>query len=612
MTIALTIFPCFSDKTLPLGLACIKTVLDAEGAATEAFDFDLLLSIENPALYYQLHRLGADPGAALDERMINFIGYRPDLILAALFTPPEEVRERFGVDGLEQLFDKLDLFLDRAVTRLLEVEPEQIWLSAYISNLWVSMLATRKLRQRSEAKIVFGGPAVFPEEVQRFLLGNALGDRVIVGEGELTARELIRAGKRPVVGAAQIVDGEFRYEPRREWLKPEEFPIPDFSGFPFAELPFDAYLRRRFEGLPVSFSRGCVNGCVYCSEKQIWKRFRYLTPEASVERLKAYSKRFGIRLFYVCDSLINFSETWLSEFCDLILSSGLQPLFTFAFCDLKHLRPELTRKMAAAGFTRITFGLESASEAVLKKMHKKLDLDLARENIVAATRNGLSIHVSTIINFPGEETADALDTIRFFRQIDRELAGDDLPPTHLPRRSLSNRFRLEPASAIFMHPERYGIRLEPVEAPWTSLGKETALLAKRWRSGDDQGQLDWNAYLLSGFSKNPRPWHLHGDQYGRQAAAITPLIDPQRHRFTLSGHAALRQKLPECEIILQDYREEFRLDDRLAQIVNLLDGDGTTLREIVEKTTGRADRESIGAIRDFVLFLYVRGIARIT
>lgn len=611
MTIALSIFPCFSDKTLPLGLACLKSVLDDEGAASEVFDFDLLSSIEDPALYYQLHRLGADPGTARDERMINFIGYRPDLTLAALFSPPEKARQRFEADGLEQLFDKLDLFLERAVTRLLATKPEQIWLSTYISNLWVSMLAARKLRERSKAIIVFGGPAVFSEEVQRFLLVNGLADRVIVGEGELTARELICADGRRVAGVAQMVDGEFRYEPRRDGLNPEEFPMPDFRGFPFADMPFDAYLHRRFEGLPVSFSRGCVNGCIYCSEKQIWKRFRCLSPEASVERLAAYKQRFGIGLFYVCDSLINFSEAWLSKFCDLIVSSDLQPLFTFAFCDLKHLRPELTAKMAAAGFTRITFGLESASEAVLTRMHKKLDLELARENIVAATRNGLSIHVSTIINFPGEQTADALDTIRFFRQVDRELAGDNLPATHLPRRSLSNRFRLEPASAIFMHPERYGIRIEPHEAPWTPLAEESAFLTKRWQTPDDPERLEWNAYLLSGFSKNPRPWHLHDGQYQRQAAAIASLIDQEKHRFTLSPHVVLNRPASGNRLFLHDYREEFQLDDRQSKVIRLL-AEGATLREIADKTTDPADQESAGAVRNFVLFLYVRGIARIT
>ncbi|MBN1928424.1 MAG: B12-binding domain-containing radical SAM protein [Chlorobiaceae bacterium] len=607
MTIALSIFPCFSDKTLPLGLACLKSVLDGEGVESQAFDFDLLLSIEDTALYYQLHRLGASPGAALDERMINFIGYRPDLTLAALFTPPGEARKRFEADGLEQLFDKLDLFLERAVTRLIAAEPEQIWLSTYISNLWVSMLAARKLRERSKAMIVFGGPAVFPEEVQRFLLGNALADKVIVGEGELTARELIRGNGGLVAGAAQLVDGEFRYEPRREWLKPEEFPMPDFSGFPFANMPFDAYLRRRFEGIPVSFSRGCVNGCIYCSEKQIWKRFRHITPQDALQRLAAYKQRFGISLFYICDSLINFSEEWLSEFCDLILSSDLQPLFTFAFCDLKHLRPELAGKMAKAGFTRVTFGLESASETVLGRMNKKLDLDLARENIVAATRNGLSIHVSTIINFPGEQTADALDTIRFFRQIDRELAGDNLPATHLPRRSLGNRFRLEPASAIFMHPDRYGIRIEPIDAPWTQLGKEAARLAKRWRSGDDPEQLEWNAYLLSGFSKNPRPWHLRNEQYQRQADAIAPLIDPEKHRFTLSPHVALHRSVPDNGLVLQDHNETFQLDGRQSRIVTLLNGDGVTLREITKEVEANPG----SATKEFVLNLYVRGIARI-
>jgi len=610
MSIALSIFPCFSDKSLPLGLACIKTVLDGEGATTEAFDFDLLLSIEDPVLYYQLHRLGADPDAALDERMINFIGYRPDLTLAALFTPPEEARKRFRVDGLEQLFDKLDLFLELAVARLLEAAPEQLWLSTYISNLWISMLAASKFRQRSKAAIVFGGPAVFPEEVQRFLLVNGLADRVVVGEGELTARELIRADRRPVAGAAQMVDGRFRYEPRREWLKPEEFPTPDFSGFPFADVPFDAYVRRRFEGIPISFSRGCINSCSYCSEKQIWKRFRHITPEAALERLAVYQKQFGISLFYSCDSLINFSEAWLSEFCDLILSSDLQPLFTFAFCDLKHLRPELAGKMAEAGFTRITFGLESASEAVLKRMNKKLDLELARQKIVAATRSKLPVHVATIINFPGEETSDALDTIRFFRQIDLELAGDNLPATHLPRRSLGNCFRLEPASAIFMHPERYGIRIEPLDATWTSLGRETTLLAKQWLSGDNPEQLEWNAYLLSGFSKNPRPWHLHDGQYRRQASAIAPLIDPDKHHFTLSPHIGLTRPVSDSELILQDHNDTFRLDERQALIVRKL-MEGATLREITEATAVDDDTRSICAIREFVLFLHVRGIARI-
>ena len=52
MRIALTIAPVFTDKSIPLGLACINGGLRQAGHAVAVFDFDFLLNVENPALYY--------------------------------------------------------------------------------------------------------------------------------------------------------------------------------------------------------------------------------------------------------------------------------------------------------------------------------------------------------------------------------------------------------------------------------------------------------------------------------------------------------------------------------------------------------------------------------
>jgi hypothetical protein len=49
--------PCFSDKSIPLGLASINTVLRAEGHKTSLNDFDYLLNLTDPEAYYRFSSL---------------------------------------------------------------------------------------------------------------------------------------------------------------------------------------------------------------------------------------------------------------------------------------------------------------------------------------------------------------------------------------------------------------------------------------------------------------------------------------------------------------------------------------------------------------------------
>jgi hypothetical protein len=609
MSIALTIFPAFSDKTLPLGLACLKTVLDEEQRGTAVFDFDYLLSVEDRDLYYAIHDIAVDSCPDRYPGMINFIGGRPDVILPELFDPSAFDTSVLSDTKLLLNLEKIDCFLEQAVTALLEESPHQIWISTYISNLWISLLAAKKIRQRSSAMLVFGGPAVFTKEVHLFLLHNHFADAIIVGEGELSAREFLRSENGHVDGVAYLDGGHYRYVPRREALAADEFPMPDFKGFPFKDKGLREYLKRRFEGIPVSFSRGCINACIYCSEKQFWRRFRYLSVEQAVGRLRWYIAAYGISSFYLCDSLVNFSHSWLSDFCDRILAEDFMPLFTFAFCDLTHLSPALLGKMSKAGFSRIAFGLESGSPGVLGTMNKAIDLAHAQRNLIAAATNGLPVQVSTIVNFPGEESADVLDTIRFFREIDERLALDGVPATHVPQRSLSNRFRLEPSTDLYLNPGKYGIVLEPIDAPWTSLGLYTETIARQWRTLREPSDRTWNTYLASHFSNKQGPWRLFESQFRKQADSLRSLIDDDTCCFTVSDHVVLQKNLSDGAILLKDYDDEFILDAMQSHMMWLLSA-GSALCELA-KALEIHDRATFELMKAFVLNLYVRGILRI-
>ena len=609
MSIALTIFPSFSDKTLPLGLACMKTFVDKEQGDAIVFDFDYLLSVEDRDLYYAIHDLALYSRSGLYPDMINFIGASPDVMLPALFDHSAFDAAALSDAQLMLNLSKIDRFLDRAVSAMLEESPYQIWISTYISNIWISLLAAQKIRQRSSATLVFGGPAVFTREVHLFLLHNHFADMIIVGEGELTAREFLRSNDGRVDGVAYLDGDHYRYVPRTEALMAEEFPMPDFKGFPFKGQNIREYLKRRFEGIPVSFSRGCVNGCIYCSEKKFWRRFRYLSVEQAVGRLQWYIAAFGIASFYICDSLVNFSHAWLSDFCDRILAEDLRPLFTFAFCDLTHLSPALIEKMSKAGFSRIAFGLESGSPRVLEAMNKTLDLAHAQQNLLAAAKSGLPVQVSTIVNFPGEESGDVLDTIRFFREIDELLARDGVPAAHAPQRSLSNRFRLEPSTDIYMNPGKYGIIIEPIDASWRALGMHTEAIAKQWRTIRGSSDSAWNGYLASHFSNKQGPWRLHESQYRKQADTLQQLIDDESCCFAVSKHVVLLKNLSDGAVFLRDDDEEFILDTLQSKMMHLL-SKGSTLRELAV-TLDIHDRSTFERMKAFVINLYVRGILTI-
>jgi len=606
MDIALTIFPSFSDKTLPLGLACMKTVLDREQCDVAVFDFDYQLSVEDRDLYYAIHDLALHSRYGSFPDMINFIGASPEIMFPVLFDRSELDVLLLSDAEMRLNLEKIDSFLDRAVSAMLAESPNQIWVSSYISNIWISLLAAKKIRLRSSASLVFGGPAVYTRDVHLFLLFNHFADAIIVGEGELSAKEFLRSDDGHVDGVAYLDGDHYHYIPRKELLRADEFPMPDFKDFPFKGQGIREYLKRRFEGIPVSFSRGCVNSCIYCSEKEFWKCFRYLSVEQAVGRLRFYMESYGISSFYICDSLVNFSHAWLSDFCERIITEDLQPLFTFAFCDLTHLTPDLLEKMSKAGFSRIAFGLESASPRVLECMNKTIDLNNAQRNLLAAAKNGLPVQVSTIVNFPGEKIVDVLDSIRFFREIDEILARDGVPTAHFPQRSLGNSFRLEPSTDLYMNPWKYGIIIEPINAPWREYGFYTEAITTQWRVPNHTFDRAWHHYIVSSFSNKKGPWRLHDSQFRKQAESLRAIVDDDTFCFMVAEHVVLQQNLADGVILLKDHDLEFVLDTIQSDMMHILRS-GSTLKEL-SRAMQFYDQATFELMKSFILYLYVRGI----
>jgi len=587
MSIALVMMPTYTNKSVPLGLACINAALRGAGHDVTVHDLDLALSISDFDLYQRLHR-HAWSG---DPRTVNFLGSTDArLVLDSVFGEgegPKDARRpaRWTTEAME---------------RVLADGAREVWLSTYVSNLWPSMLAARAVRRLDPgARIVFGGPGVFDAPVRAILLDNGLVDACIVGEGELTAVALAGSPRgRSVPGAAVAADGNIRFSPRPPAGR-DELPDPDFTGFPWPGGTLSDYLGRGFEGLPVSFSRGCVNRCVFCTEQKLWGRFRSRRPEAVVAEMERLRDTFGVSLFYCCDSLVNFSARWLEQLCKLVIDRIPEAAFSFAFIQGALLPRHLLDLMRRAGFSRLFLGAEHGSRRMLRLMGKHTDPDEMRQVIVDAVLAGLSLRVQCIVNFPGETPEDVLQQSAFFRDVDETLATAGVPLRGLPQRLLANTFRLEPASDVYRRPSEHGVRIIDLPADPFPTVMHAADVLKRWEPVTPHDE-SLHLYLAHKIGFHRDPWAVSPTDYRRFAAGFHRLFRPE-HRLVQEPGARVARDPASGRAVVEQQGQRMELTPDALQALTLLAGG---------RTVGEAEDVLSGA-RQLAAEFHARGILRL-
>jgi radical SAM superfamily enzyme YgiQ (UPF0313 family) len=569
MSIALVILPTYTNKSVPLGLACINGALRQAGAEVTVHDLDLELSAGNFELYSRLHH-HAWSG---DPKTVNFLGSTDtDLVFHSVF----DNREGLGALGrrdpraLKDVEEAL-CWTGEAMKRILDGGATEVWFSTFVSNLWPTMLAARAVRNLDpRVRLIFGGPGVFDEPVRALLLGNGLADVCVVGEGELTAAELVRAGKgEKVTGAAVIRDGKISYTPRPP-ADPDQLPRPDYTGFPWPGGNLSDYLQRGFEGLPISFSRGCVNRCVFCTEQKLWGRFRSRSPESVVQEMKQLRDSWGVSLFYCCDSLVNFSARWLERFCTLVIDQLPETAFSFAFIQGARLPRPLLDLMRRAGFSRLFLGAEHGSRRMLQLMGKHTAPDEMVQVVVDAVLAGLSLRVQCIVNFPGETPQDLVEQAAFFRDVDEALASQGVPPRGLPQRLLANTFRLEPASDVYQRPEDFGVRIIDLPAGGHPEVQHAAGVLKRWELEQPHDE-SLHLYLVSKLSFHRDPWAVAPADHRRFAAGIHRLILPE-HRLVQTPGTRVARDPSSGRAMVEHQGERMPLDGEGFETLKLLAG----------------------------------------
>lgn len=246
-------------------------------------------------------------------------------------------------------------------------------------------------------------------------------DAVVVGEGEITSREMLEA-----VEAARELDGIPGLFFRRDGeiaANPPRPPAEDISEFPFPatdlcemERYYPSY--EQVSTVPVVqmlASRGCTGTCLYCY-KMYGRKMRLRDPVKVVDEMEHYVRRYGAREIKFWDEHFTYSHENVYAMCDEILRRGLRVRW-WVSCRADAVNKPLLRAMKAAGCWCINYGVESGVQKNLDTLGKRETLDRIRLAVRMTHSVGIKTHTTYIFGIPGETFEEGLRTIEFAREL---------------------------------------------------------------------------------------------------------------------------------------------------------------------------------------------------
>ena len=350
-----------------------------------------------------------------------------------LLYPPIELAHVAGL-LLERGFD-VEIFdgdaegadVESAHASIVAAKPDFVCMDSSSTSLTQDLgLASRVGKSLGIPVFMLGSQVTYtPDD----LFANSEVHGVVRGEPEYTVLEVAerirdrkgaeRTDFTGVVGCTWVdAAGTVHTEDERDKIN-------DLDALPLPARQLLKNNRYKFPGLDgpvttVKSSRGCPLNCSFCGYTLAQGlRFRFRSPEHVVAELVDLHRNHGLRHVVFRDPIFTTRKDRVMDICDGILREKLDIKWQ---CEtaVKTLSPDLLEKMAEAGCTHISLGIESGNAEIQKKHcgNKLNKLDQAKEVFEVCRRVGIETRAFCMIGFPEETTEMADETLRLVEWLD--------------------------------------------------------------------------------------------------------------------------------------------------------------------------------------------------
>lgn len=252
-----------------------------------------------------------------------------------------------------------------------------------------------------------------PEVAMKGLTATDIG---VIGEGEYTIRELADV----LENGADLsqVDGIIYRRLNGELVKTKErgdiqdldaLPFPDYDGFDYerGHDDFDESIISHNKFLiekSICASRSCPYNCTFCFHT-CGKSYRMRSLDNIFKEIDWLVEKYNIKYLMIADELFVCYKDRVMEFCDRIKKYNIK-WRTSARVDT--ISPEILAKLKESGCYQVGFGIESASNEILKGMKKHITI----EQIEYAFEQSRKANLQTVGGFLFGDKNETFDSFK--------------------------------------------------------------------------------------------------------------------------------------------------------------------------------------------------------
>jgi len=316
-----------------------------------------------------------------------------------------------------------DLSTERAINLAVETSPDMVGFGGMITRYSIVREMGRRLNREMPGVFLMAGNSG-ATTIPGLYLENAGMDAVVLGEGEEASVELAAAVEsgadwRSVPGLA------FRDEagktvfsrPRPLQANLDDLPWPARDLFPLEKYVVSRDHRGKHERhLEIVASRGCPHGCVYCYH--IYGRtIRRRSPGSIVAEAVHIVEKYGIEYTGFPDDLFTSDKAFVMETCAL-LKKRLPGIRWSCLGRASSVDREMLRAMRGAGCDWISYGIESGSPEMLRRMKRTVTPEQCLNAIRMTRAEGMIPEGSFMIGMFGETRETVAETVEFCKEAD--------------------------------------------------------------------------------------------------------------------------------------------------------------------------------------------------
>ncbi len=423
--------PPYQVGTVPsLGLGYLKAVLNKLNHESKVFDANKQLLETNKQLFEKLNE-----GEKRFLSKEKFLVYTYNLKKVLSYLYPAFIEP----DDLE-LLKEISADVRKRFDELMIEKPDVVCFSLIMSNVPYTALLAKKIKEKTNIKVIFGGP-VCNYDNARIFLKLGLCDYVVTGEGEISFEKLINSleGKIPINEVTNI-----SYWNKKDIEnKPETKLISKLQNIPLADLGQNVE-----DIMPIMASRGCTKKCNFCAETNQWKYYRTRNVDSVIAEMEKRIKENKTTFFFFCDSLINGSKEWLEEFCDKV--TPLKIIWNGSFrCE--NLSFELLQKLKDSGCDDLEFGVENFNQEILDSMNKGTNKEEMMQILKDTHKIGMGSTMNIMFGYPGETQELFFKNLDYVFELMNEVKGFFLINSQF--------FRIFPGSKMMKDSKEFKIKL---------------------------------------------------------------------------------------------------------------------------------------------------------